>query len=56
MSGVGVRSANLTIAKLLRAGLIREATGRKRARLYLAAGIMDAIEARLGADEVAPTR
>lgn len=48
MSGVDARSANLTIAKLLRAGLIRKAPGRKRDRLYLAADVMDAIEAPLG--------
>lgn len=40
--GVTARTANLNIAKLMRAGLIQEANGRKRGRLYLAAGIMDA--------------
>jgi len=52
--GVTARSANLAIAKLLRAGLIREATRRKRGRLYLAAGIMERIEAPLGAEQTAP--
>ena len=32
-------------AKLLQAGLLQEAPGRRRGRPYLAAGIMDAIEA-----------
>lgn len=54
--GVTARSADLAIAKLLRAGLIREATGRRRGRLHLAAGILEAIEAPLWAEESEPTR
>jgi len=42
--GVTPRSAQLNINKLIEAGILREATGRKRNRIYVAQEIVDIIE------------
>ena len=38
------RSAQLNINKLVEAGILVEATGQKRNRIYVASGIVEAIE------------
>jgi Fic family protein len=43
--GVTQRSAQLTIAKLMREGILEEATGRKRDRMFVAPAILRVLEA-----------
>jgi len=46
--GVTQRSAQLTIGKLAAAGILEEATGRKRDRVFVARGILDVLDAEQG--------
>jgi Fic family protein len=44
MLGVTPRAAQLNIEKLIRVGILREATGKQRNRIYVASGIIQVVE------------